>query len=161
MGARHMSKYFGWDLDYCYKILDIYHASAPYIKTTIREVEKVARRRGYIRTFLKRRSRLIDKDKAYIMFCRLIQGSAADLLKKAMLDNYKAGVFSVLHPHLTVHDELDVSTPKNKKGIEAAKEMKYIMENCIKLKVPIKAEVEMGESWAEHMEWTPEQAILF
>jgi len=64
MGARHMSKYFGWDLDYCYKILDIYHASAPYIKTTIREVEKVARRRGYIRTFLKRRSRLINKDKA-------------------------------------------------------------------------------------------------
>ncbi len=161
MGAKHMAKFFGWELDYCYNILNVYHESAPYIKTTIKEVEKVAQRRGYIKTFLKRRSRLIDKDKAYIMFCRLIQGSAADLLKKAMLDCYKAGIFSVLHPHLTVHDELDVSTPKNKKGLEAAKEMKYIMEHCIELKVPVKTEVEFGESWAQLMEFNPEQGILF
>ena len=107
MGAKHMAEFFNWTLTYAYEILNIYHSKAPFIKSTIKLVEKVAIRRGYIKTILKRRSRLLDKKKAYIMFCRLIQGSAADLLKKAMLDVYDAGILDVLKLHLTVHDELD------------------------------------------------------
>jgi len=95
------------------------------------------------------------------MYARLIQGSAADILKKAMADSYAAGIFSVLHPHLTVHDELDVSVPKSKIGLEAFVEMKNIMENCIKIKVPIMVEEEIGESWVELMEFDEKQSILF
>jgi DNA polymerase I-like protein with 3'-5' exonuclease and polymerase domains len=149
MGARHMAEFFGWELDYAYSIIDTYHTSAPFIKSTIRRVEDVAIRRGYIRTFLKRRSRLIDRNKAYTMFCRLIQGSAADLMKKAMLECYNQGVFDVLVPHVTVHDELGVSVPKSKLGVEAFVEMRHIMEACIELKVPIKADAEIGPSWGE------------
>jgi len=149
MGAQHMADLFQWTIDYAYEVLDIYHSKAPYIKSTIKEVEKVATKRGYIKTFLKRRSHLLDKRKAYTMYCRLVQGSAADLMKKAMSVNYNSGVYDILYPHLTVHDELDVSIPKTKIGIEAYKEMKHQMETCLILKVPIKAEAEVGDNWAD------------
>lgn len=156
MGAKHMAEMFGWDLEYAYEVLDIYHSRAPYVKATIAKVEQVAKRRGYIRTFLKRRSHLVEPSKAYTMYCRLVQGSAADLLKKAMVACYHAGIFDILYPHITVHDELDVSAPKTKLGIDAFKEMQHIMETCLTLKVPIKAEAEIGPNWAdiESFEWS-------
>lgn len=149
MGAQHMAELFGWELDYAYEILNIYHSRAPYIKATISSVEQVAKRRGYIKTFLKRRSHLVDPKKAYTMYCRLVQGSAADLMKKAMITCYHGGIFDTLAPHATVHDELDVSIPKTPAGIEAFREMQNIMETCLTLKVPIKAEAEIGPNWAD------------
>jgi len=148
MGAQHMAELFGWELDYAYEVLDVYHSRAPYIKATIQSVEQVAKRRGYIKTFLKRRSHLTDPKKAYTMYCRLVQGSAADLMKKAMIEAYHAGIFDVLYLHATVHDELDVSIPKTPEGIEAFRELQRIMETCLKLKVPVKAEAEIGPDWA-------------
>jgi DNA polymerase-1 len=159
MGAKTMSVFFGWTLDYCYDVLKIYHSKAPYVKHTSNQVEKVALRRGYIKTFLGRRARLINKNKAYTMFCRLISGSAADLMKKSLHDIDKAGVFDVLYPHLTVHDEIDVSIPKTKEGIEAFLEMDYIMNNCIKIKVPIKTEAEYGKNWADIEPFDKEVAL--
>jgi DNA polymerase I-like protein with 3'-5' exonuclease and polymerase domains len=149
MGAKHMAEMFGWEVEYAMSILEIYHSRAPYVKSTIDAVEAAAIRRGWIRTFLKRRSHLKDKRKAYIMFCRLLQGSAADLMKKAMHDAYYAGVFDVLKLHATVHDELDSSVPKTKEGVEAARELQHIMETCLKLRVPVKAEAGGGHNWAD------------
>lgn len=149
MGANHMAEFFQWTLEYCYDMLNTYHSNAPFVKSTIRKVESIAKRRGYIKTFLKRRSRLIDPNKAYTMFCRLMQGSAADLMKKAMYEIYDAGIFDVLSPHLTVHDEIDVSVPKTKEGIEACLETRNIMETCVQLKVPIVTDMEIGDNWSE------------
>lgn len=160
MGAKHMAEFFQWDLSYCYEILDIYHGNAPFIKSTIRRVEDISKRRGYIRTFLKRRSRLIDMNKAYTMFCRLIQGSAADMMKMGMHSIYKAGIFDVLAPHITVHDEIDVSIPQNKIGLEAFREMKHIMETCIDLKVPVVADMEIGVDWARLTEFKDPNKIF-
>jgi DNA polymerase I-like protein with 3'-5' exonuclease and polymerase domains len=71
---------------------------------------------------------------------RLIQGSAADQTKKAMVDIYEQlGVV----PLIQVHDELDCSV-KNEKEV---KNIKEIMENCVELRVPSKVDTEMGESW--------------
>ena len=159
MGARSMARFFGWELDYCYDVLKIYHTKAPYVKSTSNSVERVALRRGYIKTFLGRRARLINKDKAYTMFCRLISGSAADLMKKAMYDIDKAGLFDVLYPHLTVHDEIDVSIPKTKIGVEAFIEMDHIMNSCIDLKVPIKTEAEIGPNWADIEEFDKTEVL--
>jgi hypothetical protein len=74
-----------------------------------------------------------------------------------MHDCYKAGIFSVLHPHATVHDELDVSMPKTKEGLEAGQEMQRIMESCLTIRVPIKADVEVGKSWADVKEFKWEE----
>ena len=96
----------------CWGILNTYHDNAPFIKATTQDVRDVAVNRGYIKTILGRRSILEDKRKAYIMYNRLIQGTAADLVKKAMIDIYESGLLvDRAHMHLTVHDELDFSVP--------------------------------------------------
>ncbi len=77
----------------------------------------------------------------------LIQGSAADLMKKAMNKIYKSGLTDELKIYLTVHDELDVGAEKTKIAKEAVQEMVYIMENAIKFKVPIITELEKGTNW--------------
>jgi len=72
---------------------------------------------------------------------RLIQGSAADQTKKAMLDCYQAGHT----PMLTVHDELCF----NIDGTEQANQIKELMENGVELKVPSKIDVDIQEDWGE------------
>jgi DNA polymerase I-like protein with 3'-5' exonuclease and polymerase domains len=71
---------------------------------------------------------------------RLIQGSAADQTKKAMVDVYeKLGIT----PLLQMHDELNCSVKSDKEGAD----VKNIMENCIKLEVPSKVEYKVKDNW--------------
>ena len=77
---------------------------------------------------------------------RRLQGSAADLMKKAMLDCWKQGIFAETGvPRLTVHDELDFSDPGGKD--KAFGEMQRIMETAIPLRIPVKADGECGPDW--------------
>ncbi len=70
---------------------------------------------------------------------KLIQGSAADMTKKAMLDLYKEGII----PHIQVHDELDISVESK----EHADKIKEIMESAVQLEVPNKVDYESGPNW--------------
>lgn len=78
-----------------------------------------------------------------------IQGSAADLMKSALVQCYESGVFGVTTvPRMIVHDEKVFSVPDDTVEIRAAfTEMKRIMEEAIPFRVPIKAEGEWGENW--------------
>jgi len=77
-----------------------------------------------------------------------IQGSAADVMKKAMVDLDDSGVFNQLGmPMLTVHDELDGSCPPDRQSLEALRELKNVMENTVSLKVPLRVDVDTGENW--------------
>ena len=64
------------------------------------------------------------------MLNKLIQGSAADIMKKAMVDIEASDVLTQLINHITVHDELDSSVPQTADGIRALFKQKKIME-CI------------------------------
>lgn len=77
---------------------------------------------------------------------RVLQGSAADLMKAAMLRCWKDGVFHVTGvPRLTVHDELDFSDPG---GCEDAfAYIKHVLETVLPLQIPVLAELEVGPSW--------------
>ena len=70
---------------------------------------------------------------------RLIQGSAADMTKKAMVLLYKEGIL----PHIQIHDELCISII----GKEQAKKIKDIMEKAIILEIPNKVDYESGPNW--------------
>ena len=71
---------------------------------------------------------------------RLIQGSAADQTKKAMVDVYeKLGIT----PLLQMHDELNCSVKSDKEG----EDVKNIMETCVKLEVPSKVEYKIKDNW--------------
>ena len=72
---------------------------------------------------------------------RLIQGSAADMTKKSMVDLYKEGIT----PHIQVHDELDISV----ESAEHADKIKKIMEGAVTLEVPNKVDYESGSNWGD------------
>ena len=72
---------------------------------------------------------------------RLIQGSAADMTKRAMIELHREGIT----PHIQVHDELDISVMND---LEAAK-IKDVMENAVDLEVPNKVDYESGPNWGE------------
>ena len=72
---------------------------------------------------------------------RLIQASAADMTKKAMVDIYKTGRV----PLIQIHDEIAISVKDDKE----AKEIAEIMENALPLEVPNKCDVEIGKSWGD------------
>jgi DNA polymerase I-like protein with 3'-5' exonuclease and polymerase domains len=72
---------------------------------------------------------------------RLIQASAADVTKKAMVDIYKTGRV----PMIQIHDEIAMSVT----GMEEAKEISKIMVDAVPLCVPSKCDIEIGDSWGE------------
>jgi DNA polymerase-1 len=153
------------------------HMGAPFMRATMDSTMQEAQRIGYITTIMGRRSRFdlwvpsawtddetkkrplpyeqavrwyVNPQRAYLhkALNRRLQGSAADIIKKAMLQCWQDGVFDVTGvPRLTVHDELDFSDPGGKE--EAFREMKHIMETAITLRVPILVEEERGPNWGE------------
>jgi len=72
---------------------------------------------------------------------RLIQASAADMTKKAMVDLYKMGKL----PMIQIHDEIAMSV----KSVDEANEIAKVMESAVPLEVPSKCDVEIGPSWGE------------
>ena len=72
---------------------------------------------------------------------KLIQGSAADMTKQAMLNLYREGIV----PHIQIHDELDISVESDKQ----AKKIIEIMEEAVTLKIPNKVDYESGDNWGQ------------
>jgi len=161
------------------KIFSVYHGRVPFVKDTYERASSRAATRGFVKTILGRRARFeswvpgnafgrddivglprkaaiakhgtgVKRGYTHKALNRILQGSAADLMKLAMVEIYESGIPDVLGvPLLTVHDELDHSKPKTKKGDEAVREVKNIMETCQKLKVPIISEQEEGPNWGD------------
>ena len=136
-----------------------YHKKFPVIKDTMEWCQNIAKAQGYIDTMGGRRQHKPKpaydpatgkiNDFIYKMLNKLIQGTAADILKTALINAYEAGIYDVLDLHLLVHDEQVVSTPFTKEGCEATVELQQTMANVYKdqLLVPIKAECELGPNW--------------
>ena len=70
---------------------------------------------------------------------KLIQGSAADMTKKAMLELYKEGII----PHIQVHDELDISVKNDAQALQIID----IMTDVVDLEVPNRVDYESGPNW--------------
>jgi DNA polymerase I-like protein with 3'-5' exonuclease and polymerase domains len=130
------------------KILQEYNDVMPFMKTTAKATQREAQEQGFITTLLGRRCRVFrykDDDGNYSgddsrkMFNRRIQGSAADMIKKAMLDAWKAG-YKV---RMTVHDE-NVFSVQNQKE---ARECVEIMNAAVSICVPVVCDLAIGKTW--------------
>lgn len=144
---------------YTKMVYNDYHKRLPVIRDTMKVIENIAKMQGYVMTIGGRYQHKPKpqydpatgkiNDFIYKMLNKLIQGSAADILKFALLTAWDAGVFDILKMHLTVHDENVVSVPFNKIGTEACVELKHIMDMSFHdiLKVPMKAACELGPNW--------------
>jgi len=96
---------------------------------------------AYFEKYPKASKANIRRAMTYKALNKLIQGSAADMTKKAMLDLYNEGII----PHIQIHDELDISIESE----EQAKKIIEIMENAVTLAVPNKVDYEYGKTWGE------------
>lgn len=141
------------------EFIKAYFATYSGIKTFMDEVCRNAEKTGYVQTIMGRKRMLstinsknkVEKAAAErIAVNTPIQGSAADIVKKAMLETVKAIKAKKLSAKLLlqVHDELIFECPK-----EETEKVKTIikekMEGVIKLSVPLRVSIESGKSWGE------------
>ena len=154
-----LSEDLGVDIATAKKFIDNYLETYPGISEYMEEEKKKAYELGYVTTLMNRR-RVIEelKNKNYmirssgerIALNTPIQGTAADILKKAMVEIYdefnKRGLKSKML--IQVHDEL-VFNVLDDELEEVSSIVRDIMENTIKLSVPLKVDIEYGDNWYE------------
>ena len=142
------------------EIIDTFNNKAPYVKELSNMVKGKAIATGQIVTLLGRHCRFPKTARGYDWIHkalnRLIQGSAADQTKQAMLDVFDAGY----EMQLQVHDELDWSA----ESVQEARDVAQIMMDAVKLEVPTKVDIELGRNWGDCKEiakMTPEELTFF
>ncbi len=147
------------DVSEAKSFIDTYLQTFPGIKKYMDDTIKEAYELGYVKTLMGRK-RIIDelKNKNYMIrssgermaLNTPIQGSSADIIKKAMVEIYSK--FNELDLKskliLQVHDELIFDVVKEEKKT-VLKLVVDIMENCCDLEVPIKVESSFGSNWYE------------
>jgi len=168
MGKRKLSEQLDLSLEEASELIQTFHERVPFLRGTVHAVQKKIEHPasgGAIRTLLGRKCRFplwepqawginkalpyeeayakygarIKRSMTYKGLNRLIQGSAADQTKAAMLAVHKAG-FNLM---LQVHDEVALSVKTREEAEEAAK----LMREAVQLDVPSKVDVEIGETW--------------
>ncbi|WP_338470474.1 DNA polymerase I [Niallia sp. XMNu-256] len=139
------------------EFIDRYFASYPGVKEYIDEIVKDAKLKGYVSTLMHRRRYLPEITSRNFNLRSFaertamntpIQGSAADIIKKAMVDMAERLKREGLQTRLLlqVHDELIFEAPPEE--IEILKEIvPDVMENAIELKVPLKVDYAYGPTW--------------
>lgn len=176
MGGEKLAVKLKCNVEEAYKILANFDAKLPFIKQLSEKCEQLANSRGFIKTLAGRKRHFdqwepadrkaaarIEKDclavnsledarskwpgiavrraDTRLALNSLIQGSAADMTKLAMVrvwDEMK------LVPVMQVHDELNFILD----NYDQALEIKHHMETCVDLTVPIKADLDWGDAWA-------------
>tara|TARA_R110001606_G_scaffold112678_1_gene239552 strand:+ start:3375 stop:5231 length:1857 start_codon:yes stop_codon:yes gene_type:complete len=167
MGKAKLQAELGVSKEKAAELFEQYHAKVPFVKQLMNSASNRAQERGQIRTLLGRLCRFplwepnmfgmhkalphedalrehgpgIKRAYTYKSLNKLIQGSAADMTKKSMLELYKEGIVA----HIQIHDELDVSVESDKH----AKKIVEIMENAVSLEVPNKVDYESGKNWGD------------
>ena len=170
MGKNKLAAQLDLSLDEASELIEQFHRNVPFLKGTVNSVMKRIEHPasgGAIRTLLGRKCRFplwepmewgvnkaLPREQAVIAYGqrikragtykglnRLIQGSAADQTKAAMVALAKAG----MRPILQVHDEVALSVKSREEAVEGAK----IMAEAVRLEVPSRCDVEIGPSWGE------------
>lgn len=150
MGRDKTTRSLGVSQDLGERLYDAYFEAMPSVKRTYKSAERLARRRGFIKTLLGRRRRFEKEEGTHKALNACLQGGAADIMKKAMVDCYRAGVFDATGiPHLTVHDELDWSDDGSPRAAEGFAEAERIMTQCVQLRVPLMVDISSGAHWGE------------
>ena len=167
MGKAKLQAELGVSKEKAADLFNQYHAKVPFVKQLMEKASNRAQDRGQIRTLLGRLCRFhlwepnsfgmhkamphedalaehgpgIKRAYTYKSLNKLIQGSAADMTKKSMVELYKEGIIA----HIQIHDELDLSIENDKQ----AKRIVDIMESAVDLEVPNKVDYESGKNWGD------------
>jgi len=167
MGKNKLAEQLGLEYEDAKDLFKEYHGKVPFVQQLADYVVNRASNKGVIRTLLGRKCRFdkwepnayglykpqtyedayaehgpaIKRAFTYKALNRLIQGSAADQTKAAMVALHKEGIT----PLIQVHDELDISVAEP----ETASVIQEIMETCVDMQIPSVVDAEFGPSWGE------------
>lgn len=167
MGKNKLAEQLGLEFEDAKDLFKEYHGKVPFVQQLADYVVNRASNKGVIRTLLGRKCRFdkwepnayglykpqtyedayaehgpaIKRAFTYKALNRLIQGSAADQTKAAMVALHKEGIT----PLIQVHDELDISVAEP----ETASVIQEIMETCVDMQIPSVVDAEFGPSWGE------------
>ena len=176
MSKKGVIRYLGVPQQIGEQLYRAYHEAAPFVKKTIEATEGEVALSGSVTTILGRRSdfnlwmpasysaedtnKPLPLEKALLVYPsvqraflhkalnRKLQGSAADIIKKAMVEAYKSGVFRETGiPFLTVHDELDFGG--RDVSPESWDKLKEVMTQSVRLRVPLMVDMTTGRNWGE------------
>jgi len=168
MGRAKLKGQLGIDDETAETLVNEYNDKVPFVKKLSQRAMNAMESKGYVTTVYGRRCRSFGyvpvrwgvsgfyktekeaiealgehgykKAYTYKALNKLLQGSAADQTKKAMVDLYEQdGII----PHIQVHDELNISIEDK----EQAKRIIKVMEHCIKLNVPSKVDCVIADNW--------------
>ncbi|MDR1285198.1 MAG: DNA polymerase I [Campylobacteraceae bacterium] len=156
MGARKLAQTINVSQTEAKGYIDSYFASFPTVKTYLASIDVGARRDGFIRTILGRKRNFDFASASALQVANygreainaVFQGSAADLIKLAMLKIKNSILKDDAKLLLQIHDELIFET-KSENALDFAKQASEIMENIWKLNVPLKTTVSIGNNWGE------------
>ena len=167
MGKNKLAEQLGLEYENAKELFAEYHGKVPFVQQLADYVVTRASNKGLIRTLLGRKCRFdkwepnaygvfkpqsyedayaehgpaIKRSFTYKALNRLIQGSAADQTKAAMVALHEEGIT----PLIQVHDELDISVGDP----ETAKRIQQVMESCVDMAIPSVVDAEFGPSWGE------------
>jgi len=139
------------------RFIERYFASYPRVRAWIEQVLADARQKGYVETMFGRRRFVADLDARIrsvreaaerMAFNMPVQGTAADLMKLAMVKLQPELEGLEAHLVLQVHDELLVEAPAHK-AERVARVMREVMQNAWALEVPLEVGTGIGENWLE------------
>ncbi len=159
MGPARLARETGLSIPEARQFIERYFKSFPKVRGWIDATLEKARRDGYVETILGRKRRFPDinsEDGRVRSFAENaavntpIQGSAADVIKKAMIDLERELAASKLHGELLlqVHDELVLECPETE--LEATSALvRRCMQDAVKLDVPLDVELGSGANWLE------------
>lgn len=159
MGPFGLSKALGISKTEAKQIIDTYFERYAGVKRFIDETIQKATEAGFVRTLMGRKrsipelqskSKTIRQQGERLAVNTTIQGTAADLMKKAMIDVYlalKSGGFGAV-PILQVHDELVFEAPKELRR-DLCELIKEKMVKVYDLRVPLVVDIGYGSNWAE------------
>lgn len=171
-GVGNTAAQLGKTIEETRELFETHHREMPFARALSRVCQDRVVEQGFIRSLLGRRVRFPHYEPAdwnkrdgrmyelwkakkvwpneRLVIARLhkalnslIQPSAADQTKKAMLDVWQAGLGR--HVMIQVHDELCLSVPDRRIGHQVAD----IMRNAVKLEVPVKVDIEFGPNWGD------------
>lgn len=159
MGAQRLARETGLTVPEAKNFMERYFEAFPAVKQWMDDLLEQARQDGYVETLFGRRRNLPELNSSNQRMAAMaqnvavntpVQGSAADIIKRAMidLDRRIAEESSPAQLLLQVHDELLLEVPK--KHLEATTELvRDCMENAVQLSVPLVVDFGHGQNWLE------------
>jgi DNA polymerase I-like protein with 3'-5' exonuclease and polymerase domains len=168
MGKNKLASKIGVSVAEAEALLQKFDAHVPFVKEMADTASRLANQRGWVQTLCGRKrhfnmweprfqkgerpmpnldaarakwpNETLTRYGAHKALNSLIQGSAADMVKSAILAVHDQ---MGLVPFMAVHDEIDYGVPDE----ETAKKIQHIAENCVDMKVPIVADLSIGDHW--------------